>query len=271
SATEIGGRDAAVAFPDRGEPVPQSRTRQLSPIARHLPRHQRPDCRRRRAGFARPWHCRRSDSHEKADRRASRQAAACADDAEVRRTGLSRNRRRPRMLRRERAGQRLSSPQTPQGGVVKAMSNANEFERLLMAGGTGEALVEKLVRDAHAALRPKLEIVRRPEAALGAIATPLGPLLVAIGPRGLAMVHYMDHGGTERALQALRYRFDPVEDSRAVRGVGREISDFIAGDLDALKSRIDLSLVESPFRLAALRRLREVPAGSVVTYQALAA
>ncbi len=151
------------------------------------------------------------------------------------------------------------------------MSNANKFERLLMADGTGEALVEKLVRDAHAALRPKLEIVRRPEAALGAIATPLGPLLVAIGPRGLAMVHYMDHGGTERALQALRCKFDPVEDSRAVRGVGREISDFIAGDLDALKSRIDLSLVESPFRLAALRRLREVPAGSVVTYQGLAA
>lgn len=154
---------------------------------------------------------------------------------------------------------------------MKSMSNANDFERRLIAEGGGEALVEKLVRDAHAALGPKLELIRRPQAALGVIATPLARLLVAIGPRGVLMVHYMDQGGIERAIQALRYKFDPVEDSGAVRVVQRELSDFLAGDLDALRSQIDLSLVQSPFRLAALRRLQEVPAGSVMTYQALAA
>jgi methylated-DNA-[protein]-cysteine S-methyltransferase len=95
--------------------------------------------------------------------------------------------------------------------------------------------------------------------------------MIAEGPRGLAMVHYMEMGHTDEHLDALRRKFDPVKDPRAVAPVAGEIRRMLRGDLSGLTRQIDLSLVESPFRREVLKRLREVPPGCVISYQALAA
>ncbi|MBV8055510.1 MAG: methylated-DNA--[protein]-cysteine S-methyltransferase, partial [Deltaproteobacteria bacterium] len=51
-----------------------------------------------------------------------------------------------------------------------------------------------------------------------------------------------------------------------------EIERLMQGDTDAINARaVDLSLVESAFQRRALARLRRVPAGSVISYQGLAA
>ena len=110
---------------------------------------------------------------------------------------------------------------------------------------------------------------RRPVARVGVIDSPVGRLFIAEGPRGILAIRFMDGDGIE-PLDAMRGKFDLIEDQAAVERIGEEIRRFIAGDREALKHDIDLSLVESDFRRRALTRLRKVPLGSVVTYQGLA-
>jgi methylated-DNA-[protein]-cysteine S-methyltransferase len=110
---------------------------------------------------------------------------------------------------------------------------------------------------------------RRPLARVGVIDSPVGPLFIADGPRGLLAVHFMDTKGAD-PLEMMRGKFDVIEDRAAAHRIGDEIRRFVAGDRDALKHDIDLSLVESDFRRRALTRLCKVPLGSVVTYQGLA-
>ncbi len=136
---------------------------------------------------------------------------------------------------------------------------------------TGNAIVDRLLRKAHAQLERKFAIIRRPEVAVGAFRSPLGPILIAEGPKGLVMIHYMDSGDTAKQLDKLRQKFDPIKDPRAVEPVVDEIRRLLEGDAGALTRRVDLSMVDSDFRREALRRLCEVPSGSVVSYQALAA
>jgi methylated-DNA-[protein]-cysteine S-methyltransferase len=134
-----------------------------------------------------------------------------------------------------------------------------------------DAIVDGLLHQAHARIERELAIIRRPEVAIGAFASPLGRLLIAEGPRGLVMVHYMDGGGAQERIEALRRKFDPIKDARAVEPVVREIRGLLNGNAAALTRKVDLSLVDSPFRRDVLKRLCEVPRGAVVSYQALAA
>jgi len=109
----------------------------------------------------------------------------------------------------------------------------------------------------------------RPIARVGVINSPVGRLFIADGPRGILAIHFMDGKGLE-PLEAMRGKFDVVEDQDAADRIGDEIRRFVAGDRAALKHEIDLSLVESDFKRRALTKLCKVPFGSVVTYQGLA-
>src|ERR1700730_18450524 len=111
---------------------------------------------------------------------------------------------------------------------------------------------------------------RRPTARVGVIDSPMGRLFIADGPRGILSIYFMDGKGPD-PLAMMRGKFDVVEDQAAADKIGDEIRRFVAGDRDALKHEIDLSLVESDFKRRALTKLRKVPLGSVVTYQGLAA
>jgi O-6-methylguanine DNA methyltransferase len=133
--------------------------------------------------------------------------------------------------------------------------------------------IDALVEIAHRRMAPRLARVWRPLARVGMVPSPLGGLLVAMSEVGIAMIYFLDvpHSNAADAVAMLRRRFDTVEDQAAVAEVGEEIRRFVAGDLAALVTPVDLTLVVSPFQRRVLERLRQVPLGAVMSYQALAA
>jgi methylated-DNA-[protein]-cysteine S-methyltransferase len=135
-----------------------------------------------------------------------------------------------------------------------------------------DAAIDKMLLIARQRLARAIAPIRRSIARVGIIESPLGRLLAAESPRGLVALTYLDTRDGATVLAALRQKFDLVEDAETAARIGGEIERHLAGDDDAIVHRpIDLSLVVSPFQRRALTRLREVPAGSVVTYQGLAA
>jgi methylated-DNA-[protein]-cysteine S-methyltransferase len=143
---------------------------------------------------------------------------------------------------------------------------------LEMDSASDDAEVEAALGAVRGRMARALARVRRPQARLGVIDTPLGDMLMAESARGLLTLRFLDMRDTSAALAALRQRFDLVEDERAAERIGREIERYLEGDMHALDRPVDLSLVESPFQRRALIRLRRtVPPGAVITYQALAA
>jgi len=142
--------------------------------------------------------------------------------------------------------------------------------------GADSAPDDAAVDAALRAVRPKLARTlgraRRPLARVGVIDSPVGRLLVAESARGLLAVQFLDVAEAPDALAAMRESFDVVEDPEAAARIGGEIARYLKGDMHALDRPVDLSLVRSDFQRRALIRLRRaVPAGSVITYQALAA
>ncbi len=123
--------------------------------------------------------------------------------------------------------------------------------------------------------RPRIEramkILRRPQARVGVIPSPLGKLLVAESDRGLAAIHFLFISGGERTLELLRRKFDLIENQASARKVEAEIERMFKGGIDATARPVDLSLVESDFQRRAYSLLRKVPAGAVITYHGLAA
>lgn len=134
-----------------------------------------------------------------------------------------------------------------------------------------DAVVDEMLAAAQPRLRRALKRIERPRARVAVINTTIGRLLVADGPRGLLAVKYLDSSDRTSALKDLRMRFDLEEDPATAARIADEIERFLRGDVEAVAHRrIDLSLVASDFQRRALRRLRSVPPGSVVTYAALA-
>jgi len=112
-----------------------------------------------------------------------------------------------------------------------------------------------------------------PEAAVGLIpSSPVGPVLVCLSGRGIAMIQYLRSPTDQpKAVAELRRYFDLVPDQSAVARVAQELDRFMAGDEAALRSKIDLSLVSGRFQRRALQRLLEVGPGAILTYGSLAA
>jgi methylated-DNA-[protein]-cysteine S-methyltransferase len=132
--------------------------------------------------------------------------------------------------------------------------------------------VDELLRKAHTLLIRRLERIRRPIARVALIDSSIGRLLAAQSPRGLVALRFMDSDETAKLLAALRQRFDLVEDDAVAADIGGEIERLMIGDTEPISTRpVDLSLVESDFQRRVLARLRRVPAGSVISYQGLAA
>jgi methylated-DNA-[protein]-cysteine S-methyltransferase len=137
-------------------------------------------------------------------------------------------------------------------------------------GGDEEELND-LLREGRRRVEHVLRHLRRPRAAVGVVRTALGRLLIVDGPRGIVAIHFLDISDAGWRLAALRRNFDLVEQTTAVEEIRREIGRFLGGDHSALKRPVDLSAVESPFKRRALQKLRHLPPGSVISYQALAA
>ena len=153
------------------------------------------------------------------------------------------------------------------------MSSQSDTDQLLLdldREADDDSDLDVILAEGWRRLDKALARERRPIARVGIIDSPMGRLFIADGPRGILAIHFMDGKGLE-PLEAMRGKFDVIEDQAAADRIGDEIRRFVAGDRTALKHDIDLSLVESDFKRRALTKLRSVPLGSVITYQGLAA
>ena len=139
------------------------------------------------------------------------------------------------------------------------------------SGGVTDRTIDTMVHRARTGIRRAMKILRRPEARVGIVASPIGRLLVAEGPRGMAAIHFLSIAEPERPLDKLRRRFDLLENETWRADISRDLLGYFAGDFAVLARDVDLVLVESEFQRHALTRLRQVPIGSVITYQGLAA
>jgi O-6-methylguanine DNA methyltransferase len=135
-----------------------------------------------------------------------------------------------------------------------------------------DELIDRFLAKAHSTLERGLARIRRPPARVAMFDSGVGRLLAAESGRGLLALRFVDSDESAAVLTAIRQRFDVVEEKALAAEISAEIERLMCGDSDAISRRaIDLSLVESDFQRRALQRLRQVPAGSVVTYQGLAA
>jgi methylated-DNA-[protein]-cysteine S-methyltransferase len=135
-----------------------------------------------------------------------------------------------------------------------------------------EEIIEKLLLRSRSKVDSALMRIRRPQAAVGVVKSPLGDLLVAMTGRGIALNHYLD-GAVDAAgaIAKLRLAFDPIEDQRAVGKVGEEVNRHLTGKASALRQNVDLTLAGSSFQKKVLDRLQTVPRGALISYQALGA
>jgi methylated-DNA-[protein]-cysteine S-methyltransferase len=147
-----------------------------------------------------------------------------------------------------------------------------KMEKLIRSPGDGFKVegLEELLRQARRRVDSALKHIRRPEAAVGVIKSPLGDLLVAMTARGIVLNHYLvDDSDLAATLDKARPHLDLVEDPSTIKEVGVEIRRYLAGEGIALRQNIDLSLAASLFQQKVLRKLLDVPRGAVVSYQAL--
>ena len=132
--------------------------------------------------------------------------------------------------------------------------------------------IDALLRRSRSRVDHALKQVRRPDAAVGIVKSPLGDLLVATTGRGIVLNHYLlDGDDLAVTIAKLRLELDLVDDPRTVHEVGAEIRRYLAGEAKALRQKVDFTLVASAFQKKVLHKLQEVPRGAVVSYQALGA
>jgi methylated-DNA-[protein]-cysteine S-methyltransferase len=134
-----------------------------------------------------------------------------------------------------------------------------------------DRVLDEMIGQTRPRIERAMKILRRPQARVGVISSPLGRLLVAESDRGLAAIHFLFISGGERTLAMLRRKFDLIENDASARRIGAEIDRVFEGDFSATARPVDLSLVESDFQRRAYLSLRKVPPGSVITYHGLAA
>jgi O-6-methylguanine DNA methyltransferase len=151
------------------------------------------------------------------------------------------------------------------------MMSTNKIATRLEQTPIDDGVLDAMINEARSGIERDMQLIRRPEARVGVIPSPVGRLLIAESKRGLAAIHFLAVDGAERTLEKLRKKFELIENEASTRRVGAEIDRLFKGDLSVLAHRVDLTLVESDFQRRALTSLRTVPGGAVITYQGLAA
>jgi O-6-methylguanine DNA methyltransferase len=102
------------------------------------------------------------------------------------------------------------------------------------------------------------------------LGSPLGPLWVAIGPRGVTTIHYGDEP-SDRELRRLVRVYGPgvVPDHRRSSVLARELDQYFNGRRREFDIDVDLSGLTS-FQTKVLAATAKIPFGAVSTYQAVA-
>jgi methylated-DNA-[protein]-cysteine S-methyltransferase len=102
------------------------------------------------------------------------------------------------------------------------------------------------------------------------LASPVGPLLVAVSDEGLAAISYREHADED--LERLVHIAGPriLRAPRRVDDVRRELDEYFDGRRRAFDLKLDLRGL-APFTASVLRELARVPYGETTTYGTLAA
>ena len=135
-----------------------------------------------------------------------------------------------------------------------------QVERASRPKGEPAAAVQRLA--ARAAYEGLLDV------AYVATDSPLGELLLAVTPRGVVRLAYIDeHMGRDDVLEDLARRVSPrvLEAPSRLDAARRQLDDYFAGRRPDFDLPVDLSLVGS-FAGRVLERTAAIPSGEVLTY-----
>ena len=102
------------------------------------------------------------------------------------------------------------------------------------------------------------------------IGSPLGPLWVAIGPKGVTTIHYGEEP-SESELRRLVRVYGPgvVPDPKRSGALARELDQYFNGKRRAFDIDVDLSGL-TPFQTKILAATARIPFGAVSTYRSVA-
>lgn len=143
----------------------------------------------------------------------------------------------------------------------------SELERRLARGTDGPALDGERL---SAALRERAAAEGLLDVAYAAMDSPLGELLVAVTPRGVVRVSYVDEA-QDTVLEELASRLSPrvLRAPERTDTVRHELEEYFAGARRGFETPIDWSLVRG-FAVGVLRATARVPFGQVTTYREVA-
>jgi methylated-DNA-[protein]-cysteine S-methyltransferase len=100
--------------------------------------------------------------------------------------------------------------------------------------------------------------------------SPLGPLWVAITPRGVATIHYGEEPSPSELRRLIRvYGPGIVPDHKRSSALARELDQYFNGKRREFDVEYDLSGL-TPFQTRVLNATAKIPFGSVSTYGAIA-
>jgi methylated-DNA-[protein]-cysteine S-methyltransferase len=100
--------------------------------------------------------------------------------------------------------------------------------------------------------------------------SPVGPLWVAIGPKGVTTIHYGDEPSDNELRRLVRvYGPGIVPDHRRSSALARELDQYFSGKRREFDIDVDLSGL-TPFQTKILVATAKIPFGAVSTYQAVA-
>lgn len=130
--------------------------------------------------------------------------------------------------------------------------------------------LDTLVMDARTRLLARAKREGLADVGYSVVDSPLGPLWIAVGPRGVAAISYGAEPNTADFGRLLRsYGPGIVPDPRRTAPVARELDQYFAGRRKAFDLDVDLDAL-TPFQRRILRATARVPYGDLVTYRTVA-
>lgn len=100
--------------------------------------------------------------------------------------------------------------------------------------------------------------------------SPLGPLWIAVGPRGLSVISYgAEPNATDLGRLIRTYGPGILPDPRRTSSVERELDQYFNGRRRAFDVDVDLSGL-TPFQRRVLRATARIPYGDLLTYKTVA-